>query len=311
MSAHKLGINFANAWGSIMSASHLYNATRQEKLLPKSWKDMELLIALQSSEKLLGGNIPRDLDAYFKRFLLSVEVSSTELAAYLRGTDPGASARGPRGLSTLCTVGARFQGRYCRNDQSVTWTAKSMQSIIDPNMEDNSDSDGSEKTFTKIKTAASGTLIRRSKRSNGLRSTTGFLQDLAHALHAETLELSVDYFRLHRSCWILLRKVNEACKAQLLDRFGADYLEKECKLPLVVGYIFMMATQTNQIANLLLPKRPGVRVSSRLLALAAATLEALIDSGAGDIEMKFIAQRPGIRKIDFGRLDNLDVPDRL
>ena len=309
MNAHQLGIHFANTWGSIMSASHLYNATRQEKLLSKSWKDMELLIALQSSEKLLVGNIPRDLDSYFKRFLLSMELSSSRLAAYLRGIDPGASARGPRGLSTLCTTGARFQGRYCRNDQSVTWTAESMQPIIDPNMEDNSDSDGSEKTFIKNKTAASGTPIRRPKRRNGSMSTTGFLQDLAHTLHAETLELSVDYFWLHRSCWILLRKVNEACKAQLLDRFGADYLEKEFQLPFVVGYIFMMGTRTNEVANLLLPKRPGVRVSSRLLALAAATLEVMIDSGAGDIEMKFIAQRPGIREIDFGKLDNLDVPD--
>lgn len=311
MNAHELGIDFANAWGSIMSASHLYNATRQEKLLPKSWKDMELLIALQTSENLFAGNTPRDPDAYIERFSLIMDSSSAAFASNREGTAPIASAGDQRGLSTLCTAGALFHGRYRGNEQSVTWTIESMQQIIDTKMEDNSDNEGSEKTSNKIKTAASGTLIRRSKRSNGSMSATGFLQDLARALHAETLELSFDYFRMHRSCWMFLRKVNEACKPLFLDQIGAEYLENECQLPFVVAYILAMATQITVLVNFLCPKRPGVPGSNHMLAQAAAALDAEIDRGAGDIEIKFIAQRSGIKEIDSGELDNPDVPDRL
>lgn len=311
MDAQEMGMDVANAWGSIIYASHLYNATRQEKLLPKSWKDMELLIALQSSEKLFVGDTPRDLDEYLRRFVLSLGFSSTVFASDRRGTAPIALDRDPVYLSTLCTAGALFKGRYCENDESVAWTTESIQPIIYAKMEGTSDSEDSEKTSIKIKTAVSGTLIRRTGGSNGSMSTTGFLQDLAHALHAETLELSFDYLRMHRSCWMLLGKVHEACKPQLLDNIGADYLVRERQLPFVVGYIFMMATQTNEVANLLLPKRPGVQVSSGLLAQAAAALDTMIDSGAGDIEIKFIARRCGIKEINFGELDNPDVPDRL
>ena len=312
MNAQELGIDFANAWGSIMYASHLYNATRQEKLLSKPWKDMELLMALQSTERLLVGDTPKGLEAYFKRFLLSMGYSSTIFASNRRRNAPIASARGPRGLSELCAAGTLFKGRYCRNEPSVTWTTESMQRIIEAKMEDDSDGeDSGEKRSTKVKTAVSGSLIHRPKRLSKTIPTIDFLRDLAHALHAETLELSVDYLRLHRFCWMLLRKVNEACKPQLLDNIGAGYLEKEYQLPFVVGYIFMVATETDGVANLLLPRRPGVQVSSRLLGQAAGALECMIDSGAGEIEIKFIGQRSGIGEIDFGELDGVDVRDQM
>ena len=312
MNAHELGVDFANAWGSIMYASHLYNATRQEKLLSKPWKDMELLMALQSTERLFVGDTPKDLEAYFKRFLLSMGYSSTVFASNRRRNAPIASARGPRGLSELCSAGTLFKGRYCSNEHSVTWTTESMRPIIEAKMEDDSDSEdaGREKS-PEVKTAVSGSLIRRPKRTSKTIPTIDFLRDLAHALHAETLELSVDYLRLHRFCWMILRNVNEVCKPQLLEKVGAGYLEKESQLPFVVGYIFMVATQTNGVANLLLPRRPGVQVSSRLLGQAAKPFEDMIDSGAGEIEIKFIMQRSGIAEIDFGELDNVGVRDQV
>ena len=307
MDAQELGISFANAWGSIMYTSHLYNAARQERLLSKPWRDMELLIALQSTEKLFVGGAPKDLDGYFKRFTLSMGYSASAFASNRRRTAPIASARGPRGLSELCTAGTLFKGRYCRNDQSVTWTPESIQPIIEAKMDDDSDNEDPTGRFARVNTAESGSLIRRPKRSSGSIPTTDFLQDLAIAIHAETLELSVDYLHLHRSCWMLLRNVNDACKPQLLEQIGAGYLERECQLPFVVGYIFMVATQTNGVANLLLPRRPGVQVSSRLLARAAEALEGMIDSRAGEIESKCVARRPGVGKIDFSQLDTLDV----
>lgn len=103
---------------------------------------------------------------------------------------------------------------------------------------------------------------------------------------------------------MLLRNVNEVCKPALLETYGAGYLEKESQLPFVVGYIFMAATQTSRVANLLLPRRAGVQVSSRLLAMAASALGGMIESGAGEIESKLVARRLGVTEIDFGELDD-------
>lgn len=264
---------------------------------------MELFIALQSTESFFVGDAPKDSEGYLKRFLLSVGYSATAFASNRRRGAAIASARGPKVLSELCAAGTLFRGRYCRNDQAVAWTQDSIKPIIKAKMEDESDDDGSEENSTKVKPAASGSLIRKPKRHSRSIPTTDFLEDLANALHAETLELSVDYLRMHRFCWMLLRNVNEECKPQLLETFGAGYLEKENQLPFVVGYIFMAATATTQVANLLLPRRAGVQVSSRLLTKAAGAVSAMIESGAGEIESKFIAQRVG--DIDFGELDNL------
>lgn len=286
-----------------MYTGHLYNAGRQEKFLPNAWKDMELLIALHGAEKFFVGDPPEDLEGYLKRYLLSMGYSATVLPSNRRRGAAIASARGPRALPKLCPAGALFEGRYCKNDHTVTWTLDSIKPIIEAKMEDDSDN------VTKVKTAASGSLIRKPKRNVKSIPTTDFLEDLANALHAETLELSIDYLRVHRFCWMLLRSVNEVCKPTLLEMVGAGYLEKESQLPFVVGYIFMAATQTNRVANLLLPKRNGFQVSSNLLKKAASALEGMIESGAGEIESKFIAKRLGVESIDFGELDNLDAHD--
>ncbi|KAM0797735.1 hypothetical protein BDR22DRAFT_431292 [Usnea florida] len=306
--AQKVGIDFANAWGSIMYASHLYNATRQEKLLPKMWRDMEMLIALQSPEQLFIGGAPKDPEGYLKRFCLSMGYSATAFARNRRKGAPIASARGPRGLSPLCPVGALFNGRYCRNDDNVTWTQDTLKPIMEAKVDYDSDEDLKENN-TRVKTSASGSLIRKPKRSGESIPTTDFLEDLANGLHAETLELSIDYLRVHRFCWMLLRQVNDACKPQLLKMVGAGYLEKENQLPFVVGYIFMAATNTNEIANLLRPRRPGFEISSRLLMTAATALECMIDNGAGEIESKIIAYRMGTAEIDFREYEIAEADD--
>lgn len=80
MRAKEIGLAFANARGSILYTSQLYNAVRQEKLLVKPWKDMELLLALHSSEAFFAGDPPSDLEEYLKRFLLSMAYSATNFA---------------------------------------------------------------------------------------------------------------------------------------------------------------------------------------------------------------------------------------
>ena len=292
-----------------MYAGHLYNATRQENFLPKMWKDMEMLIALQGPQKFFVGDAPTDPEGYLKRFCLSMGYSATAFARNRRNGAALASARGPRGLSPLCPVGALFAGRYCRNEDNVTWTPDTMKPIIEARVYDDGDAEKSDTISTEVKIAVSSSLIRKPKRSSESIRTTDFLEDLANVLNAETFELSIDYLRVHRFCWTLLRKVNDACKPQLLDMVGAGYLEKENQLPFVIGYIFMAATHTSQIANFLRAKRAGFEISSRLLATAAMALQSMIETGAGEIESRTIADQIGAAQIEFGELEDLDADE--
>ncbi|KAL8685162.1 MAG: hypothetical protein Q9218_007938, partial [Villophora microphyllina] len=288
----EMSIAFANAWGSILYTTHLYNAVRQEKFLGTVWKDMEMVISLQSPETLFVGNAPDNLEEYLKRYLLSMGYSATNFASNRRrGTGATASTRGPRGMKELGQVGKLFAERYCNNAASVAFTRESIRPIIEAKMDDDEDDD--EHTIhkesskenqkpsptPKTKQAKSGSLIRGGP---NLRDesfpTLDFLDTLANALHAEQLEVSIDYLLFHRQCWHLLRHVNAHCKPKLLEMFGAGYLDKENQLPFTVGYIFMAATQTSRVANVLLPRRTE-EVTSRLRGLAADAFEELIGRG--------------------------------
>lgn len=315
MRAQEIGLTFANAWGSILYSSHLYNAARQEKLLLKPWKDIEMLIALHSPERFFAGDSPKGLEEYLKGFMLSMGYSAANFASNRRRSGaPTASARGPRSLKQLCEAGELFSGRYCNNDRTVAWTRESIQQIIDSKMDNDSDDDESdashpkataaEKKARKVKTSATGSLVRMPKGDKqAKKSTLEFLNDLANVLHAESLELSIDYLHMHRSCWTLLRSVNEGCRPKLLEIYGGGYLEKENQLPFVVGYIFMTATNTSRLANLLLPRRGDAEISSRLLATAAGLIEAMIDTGAGEAEIDMLEKYCGFQ-LDTSAMDD-------
>ncbi|KAL8868404.1 MAG: hypothetical protein Q9174_005015, partial [Haloplaca sp. 1 TL-2023] len=318
----ELSITFANAWGSIMYTAHLYNALRFEKLMGTGWKDMEFVISLQSQEALFVGDAPRTLEDYLKRYLLSMGYSATNFASNRRpGASATASSRGPRGMAQLGRVCKLFGDRYCNNTPAVAFTRESIQPIFDSKLDDDDDDDEDEReadqgtstaigkkgkenvnrSGTAVKQAKSGTLLRKPKpnpqsESNNNNnsdtrdtiSTLDFLSSLTNALHAEQLELSIDYLMFHRICWRLLRKINETCKPKLLEMYGGGYLDKENQLPFIVGYIFMAATTTSRVANNLLLPRRTEEVTSRLLALAGEVMESLAVAPLGQCLMQVL-----------------------
>ena len=306
-----VSIGLVNAWGSIMYSAQLYNAIRQEKLLPQIWKDMELLISLHGQNAFFVGDPPKGLEEYLRRFTLSMGFSATMLAANRRKNDKATSSKGPRRLYELCAVGQLFKGRYGNNDNSVSWTPETIKPIIDAKVDDSdSDQEATKKSTTKtpskgkkIKQSRSGSLFRRPKFSGALIPTIDFLLDIAMSLHAEAMEMSFDYLRVHRFCWVLLRFVNEACKPGLLDTFSSGYLQHEYQLPWVVGYIFIAASAVSKIGGPLIPRRAEVQVSSKLLTTAAQCVEKMIDCDAGAIEIKMLREVMGI---DIEGLEDLD-----
>ena len=306
----QLSVTFANAWGSIMYTAHLYNAIRSEKLMGTAWKDMEMVISMQSPEALFVGDAPSTLEDYLKRYLLSMGYSATNFASNRRpGAGMASSSRGPRVMQELGKVCKLFGARYYNNSPAVAFTRESIQPIFDSKLDDDKDdetdegiSKGKDKEDVpiKVKQATSGTLLRKPKSdSNGdTIGTLDFLNDMANALHAEQLEISIDYLMFHRICWRLLRQVNETCKPKLLEMYGGEYLEKENQLPFAVGYIFMAATTTSCVADLLVPRRTE-QVTSRLLALAGGVMEELATEPLGQALVQVLGSVHGYT-VDWG-----------
>ena len=318
MRAQEANLIFVNAWGSIMYSAQLYNAVRQEGLVSQRWKDMEFIIAMQGGDKFFVGKAPKGLEEYLKRFLLSMGYSAAIFAANRRPNTNVVSSKGPRSLTQLCAVAELFAGRYCNNDAAVSWTPEIIKPIIESKLDDSEpeDADGAEtasKGFKpadakKKKQSSSGALIRKPKRKSQSLPTNEFLLDIANCFHAECVEMSIDYLRMHLCCWNFLRKVNEVCKPRLLRTYGGGYLEKESQLPFVVGYIFMAATATSKIANVLVPKRDGVEVSSKLLQTSAEPLNELIATTGGDSVTRGMEDVVGFG-IDFSGLETNDMTD--
>lgn len=301
MRAQDLGVTLANAWSSILTTAQIYNAVRQEKLLSLPWKDMEMLISLQSEETFFVGEHPKSPEEYVKRFALNMGYSATMFAKDHRENAPIASKKGPRGLSELCPTAKLCVGRYCENNATVAWTREAVELLFKSKLEDDDDN-GTEnatddkaptgaKDKSKVKQSASGGLIRMPKKRFTSRPAVEFLEVLANALQAEELEMSFDYLLMHRFCWMLLRNIHEACRPQLLNIFGGGYIEQENQLPFVVGYIFMTCSQISRLANLIKKKPEGTAITSQVLATAATAVRQMVEGSAGEFVLKMLEKQ--------------------
>ncbi|KAE8354727.1 hypothetical protein BDV28DRAFT_130402 [Aspergillus coremiiformis] len=269
----EVSVVFVNAWGAVMYIYHLYNAARQEKLLTSRWHDMEIIMGLQGD--VFVGDAPRTPDDYLKRFALSMGYSATAFARDRRQVRE--SARGPRGLQELAPVTRMFKARFCEDSGQTDWTREDIEYVLSK----------SEWHVDELPESLGELSLTRNARKQHAPSSSGqgstrrplntieLLQRLRNAVQGEALELAFPYLSLHRMCWLLLRRINEECHQNLRDLFGFRYLEKENQLPFVVGYIFMAASGTKKLGNLLSPQNSD-QVTSKLLLQAASVLESYI-----------------------------------
>ncbi|THY50224.1 hypothetical protein D6C97_07087 [Aureobasidium pullulans] len=264
------GITFANAWGSVMYSAHLYNAARQQKLVNGIWKDMELALLLQGNDRMFIGDRPKQPEDYLKRFNLCMGYSATSLAKNARNSAPKASAKGPRGLEHPFKLAELFAKRYPHNGRSLSTDLDAVEKHVKAEFSDPENFELSDlpDDITAEEVAAKVTAKYKSKDK---LSAGIFLEGLANAIQSEGMQLSFDYFRLHRSCWMLLRSVKDHCADQLRELFGPSYLEKETQLPFVVGYLFMAAFSAEKVG-----KDVGVEARSKVFIDAAEAIEDII-----------------------------------
>ena len=287
------GVGFLNAWGSAKFTAQIYHAARKEKFLDKEWQDMEFaLILYGNSAVFVGSSRPNDVEEYFRRFCLAMGYSAQNFAR--GGTRPHArpveSSQGPRGVieeKTVSPVANELRFGYTSFDGSGK-SAPDIEQVLKKCMEENEDL-GAANTD---ENAASQKLQNKSRKGK-VRTSPEALMLICQSLMSEELALTFDHFRLHRSAWRVLRGIKEANDTELKRIYAPGYLEKENQLPFIAGYIFMTAVQTKKIGKILLPKAEDV-VSSKLLVQAANTLEEMIESGMGGLELKILREQYGM-----------------
>lgn len=119
---HTISLNFVNQWGAVMDAAQLYNALCQERLCGGDWHDMAMLRKIHGEEGLFIGAAPKDPEAYFKHFCLSIGVSPAAFAPEGRRQTKGAKidfqlskfmTKKVRGLTQNAIVSTMYRSRYC------------------------------------------------------------------------------------------------------------------------------------------------------------------------------------------------------
>jgi len=97
LTMQEFGLTPVNAWGALPIVLHLYHAAAVEGNLKKSWLDMEVLIIVNTPQRVFVGDRPDKPQEYLKRFLLVMGYSTTAFSVNRRSTTrPTASQRGPR-----------------------------------------------------------------------------------------------------------------------------------------------------------------------------------------------------------------------
>lgn len=129
------------------------------------------------------------------------------------------------------------------------------------------------------------------KHDEGMIPINEFFDDLCDVLELETKEMSFDYFLMHRICWKLLRRINELCRPQITQLYGAGYLPKEHFLPIIPESIF------KTIATSPPPDDDGLRTPIPLLVSTSKAFEELFKAEADAVVRR--SSRLGI-ELDLG-----------
>ncbi|KAF1943592.1 hypothetical protein EJ02DRAFT_343053, partial [Clathrospora elynae] len=284
MRFHEISIAFVNAWGSVMCCAHLYNAVDGGKTRDMMWKDMDVSISFQNEKTFFIGDAPTSAGDCLKRFALVMGASAANLAKSTRKKKGFTlSKRGPKGLKELGAICQTFKGRFCDGNGQNDMGAEHVQKILETASWDYElNEDGRVAEVYKD----TGQAPKKSSINHlPVAKLLGLLRDL---LHAETIEISYDYLRLHRQCWRLLRLVKQYCHGDLLKMFGPGYIEKESQLPFVVGYVLMSATSSQQVGDMLRARLPGVAITDKVLADAKVVVMGMIAEGAGALIVEHI-----------------------
>ncbi|KAI0007258.1 hypothetical protein F4779DRAFT_592862 [Xylariaceae sp. FL0662B] len=284
-----IGIAISNAWGSITYSLHLYNALRSEKLIARSWPDMDVVELVLRESNFFVGDSPRSPDEYYRRFCLQMGTTAAAFTNKRRRNVALASRSGPRGIKEGAPVSCMFMDRYLRGTGQVDWTPEHVAKIIDLGLWE---MEGSAEEGTLMMGQIDDPEKLKEKKKNGMKKKKAaedvqappeqLVRALTFALQAESLEFSLPYLAMHRECWSYLRAVRKRCDPLLRQIFTPAYMERETELPFVVGWIFSAAAESKDMRLL----SQAAEATSAFTRTDGSTLVEALDALGFPVEME-------------------------
>lgn len=258
MSFHTAGIAYSNAWQNVLYTGHLYATVLRERMLrvppkedsgkprQKHWKDMDCAIACQEDSFLGGGTYAKTRFKYLENFCNAIGLSINDFtenprSAFLRNRS---NRKAKRGLREAGKVSSRL-----RAGRGMPLNVDAIQAIIA-----SSDWQGSKATSAADNGIKKTGGINYNNRENQNQkaddtknvhvSLSAFLWQEALALQVESVELSFDYFALHRTCHGILGQLRGEVEMDLTRSLPGStndvILDDESQLAFLVGYIFVL-----------------------------------------------------------------------
>jgi hypothetical protein len=259
------GQNLVGAWGSAIYPIHLYNACRQSGGLDIEWQDAEYIYQLHTPQRLFVGAPPKDPQDYLKRFFLMLGGSVSNFARNRRHGGQNMiveSKKGPRGLKSTTPVRDIFQPRYVADGNAVLSTGNLIALVSTANK--------AQRTHEPLVNVEQ---LAHDVTSQPQMTPVQLLTCVREGLAAEEMHLLFDYFRVHQRGIRLLRTLEDALHADMVEYFGEGYIEDDSQLPYVVGYIFEIVHGADKAAERLQLPYHGSKILNKASDVLKAYLE--------------------------------------
>ena len=291
------GIAYVDAWKSVTFAAHLYNAVSEEKYCQARWPDMDLLMRLQTPEKLYCGAPPKNVDEYYERFRLATGCLSSLNANKVTRDSCTRLGKAANGLHHMSLASLVFERRYYSNATSQDISGEGVDMLLSDRIEFDSSLDittavGAAFGITALCSNFGGIArdyhawVRASMRKHSGLTERLSPMELIFAtgvfIAEEVPGLYFDYSAFHRTCWEMLLSVRQALRPRIRPDCISRYYEKEDELPWIVADILVTAISIQPGAVLRTPRelmRMGREPSRQLLEEAGKAVQHFLEDG--------------------------------
>ena len=206
----EVGLSLTNAYDTILSTAHLYNAATQLKLLTVPWPDMEFLISIHTPKRIFIGGLPTTSEDFLKRFQLVLGASAVNFARNRRAIKAQSSSDSVfnRRLKNRqdFPMYAIFHGRYCGRESRANLTTERIDSLLRSDLLNLQDLPELQQQWT------------ATRKLNSIQ----LLTLLRAGLEDEELHLQFDYISMHRRCVNLLNNHRDALIANAKDQMDGS-----------------------------------------------------------------------------------------
>ncbi|CAG8955426.1 hypothetical protein HYFRA_00010291 [Hymenoscyphus fraxineus] len=278
LTMNELGIKYANMWGAITAAGHLYSAMQHTTPNLPRWHDLDTLLQIHTTPYFFWDDIPPSTpsgfaSSYEKASNISKSIadrqdraSSTMVSRTNMISTPGGylpANKNEFGIGIASKVSALYHERFCfeqptpvRNlplvehilshtaSTEINQTLTGVQKIL-------KDANAFPKTpFTTTPSAreVSTKDLTTQFENHQMLTETQLLSALCTRLQQEAYTLNFDYFTFHIRCMRFLKAVYEEFRVEIIEEDG-ELIEGRGELNMVVHRIFTWLMDQEKVEN--------------------------------------------------------------